>query len=139
LPDRGSGLAHRRIARPLRRLAQLLSYLPRFGIETTFVDRAISPPGKKRSGRIQAPFRRDARHPGLDCSTFPRSPRSRTLRTASAGGRHFTTPYLLKPFDHGADLVYHSATKFLAATAWRSAMLVDGGTFDWEASENFRS
>src|SRR5581483_9636682 len=47
----------------------------------------------------------------------------------------FTTPYLLKPFDHGADLIYHSATKFLGGHGVAiGGVLVDGGTFDWEAS-----
>ena len=50
----------------------------------------------------------------------------------------FTTPYLLKPFDHGADLVYHSATKFLGGHGVAiGGVLVDGGTFDWEASGKF--
>src|SRR5262249_54146317 len=50
----------------------------------------------------------------------------------------FTTPYLLKPFDHGADLVYHSATKFLGGHGVAiGGLLVDGGTFDWEASGKF--
>src|SRR5262249_56859175 len=45
----------------------------------------------------------------------------------------FTTPYLLKPFDHGADLVYHSATKFLGGHGVAiGGVLVDGGTFDSE-------
>jgi O-acetylhomoserine (thiol)-lyase len=50
----------------------------------------------------------------------------------------FTTPYLLKPFDHGADLVYHSATKFLGGHGVAiGGVLVDAGTFDWEASGKF--
>jgi O-acetylhomoserine (thiol)-lyase len=45
----------------------------------------------------------------------------------------FTTPYLLQPLEHGADLVFHSATKFLCGhgTAM-GGLLVDGGTFDWQ-------
>src|SRR5690606_28965071 len=50
----------------------------------------------------------------------------------------FTTPYLLKPFEHGADLVYHSATKFLGGHGVAiGGVLVDGGRFDWEASGKF--
>ncbi|HZE09948.1 MAG TPA: PLP-dependent transferase, partial [Burkholderiales bacterium] len=50
----------------------------------------------------------------------------------------FTTPYLLKPFDHGADIVYHSATKFLGGHGVAiGGVLVDGGSFDWEASGKF--
>jgi O-acetylhomoserine (thiol)-lyase len=45
----------------------------------------------------------------------------------------FTTPYLLKPLDHGADLVFHSATKFLCGHGTAvGGLLVDGGSFDWQ-------
>jgi O-acetylhomoserine (thiol)-lyase len=45
----------------------------------------------------------------------------------------FTTPWLLRPFDHGADLVFHSATKFLCGHGTAiGGLLVDGGTFDWQ-------
>ena len=51
----------------------------------------------------------------------------------------FTTPYLMKPFDHGADLVYHSATKFLSGHGTViGGVLVDGGSFDWERSGQLR-
>jgi O-acetylhomoserine (thiol)-lyase len=50
----------------------------------------------------------------------------------------FTTPYLLKPFDHGADLLFHSATKFLGGHGVAiGGVLVDGGTFDWADSGKF--
>src|SRR6266702_2739823 len=50
----------------------------------------------------------------------------------------FTTPYLLKPFEHGADFIYHSATKFLGGHGTTiGGVLVDGGTFDFEASGRF--
>jgi len=46
-----------------------------------------------------------------------------------------TTPWLLKPLEHGADLVYHSATKFLSGHGTVIAgIVVDGGSFDWAAS-----
>jgi O-acetylhomoserine (thiol)-lyase len=45
----------------------------------------------------------------------------------------FTTPWLMRPFDHGADLIFHSATKFLGGHGVAiGGLLVDGGTFDWE-------
>jgi O-acetylhomoserine (thiol)-lyase len=44
----------------------------------------------------------------------------------------FTTPWLMKPFDHGADLVFHSATKFLCGHGTVvGGVLVDSGRFDW--------
>ncbi len=47
----------------------------------------------------------------------------------------FTTPWLMKPFDLGADLIYHSATKFLSGHGTViGGLLVDGGTFDWAAA-----
>ncbi|CAN5172658.1 hypothetical protein BH11PSE11_BH11PSE11_36140 [soil metagenome] len=49
----------------------------------------------------------------------------------------FTTPYLMRPFDLGADLIFHSATKFLCGhgTAM-GGLLVDGGCFDWQQAHD---
>jgi O-acetylhomoserine (thiol)-lyase len=45
-----------------------------------------------------------------------------------------TSPWLIKPLEHGADLVYHSATKFLSGHGTViGGVVVDGGSFDWEA------
>ena len=50
----------------------------------------------------------------------------------------FTTPYLCKPLDFGADLIFHSATKFLGGHGVAiGGVVVDGGRFDWEASGKF--
>ena len=50
----------------------------------------------------------------------------------------FTTPYLMRPFDLGADLIFHSATKFLGGHGVAiGGVLVDGGRFDWEKSGKF--
>jgi O-acetylhomoserine (thiol)-lyase len=102
----------------------LLHYtLPRFGIETTFVDprdldafrRAIRP-------NTRLVFGETLGNPGLDVLDVPR-----VAEIAHDAGipllvdSTFTTPYLMRPFDLGADLLYHSATKFSAATASRSA------------------
>ena len=49
-----------------------------------------------------------------------------------------TTPYLMKPFALGADIVVHSATKFLSGHGTSMAgLIVDGGTFDWESTDKF--
>lgn len=119
----------------------LLCYtLPRFGIETTFVDprdldsweKAIRPNTKLLFGETLG-------NPGLDVldissvATIAHAARLPLLVDST-----FTTPYLLRPFDHGADLVYHSATKFLGGHGVAiGGVLVDGGTFDWEASGKF--
>jgi O-acetylhomoserine (thiol)-lyase len=116
----------------------LLAYtMKRFGIETTFVDPsdidawrdAIRPNTKVLFGETLG-------NPGLDVLDIP--------RVAAVAHEHhlplmvdatFTTPYLLRPFDHGADLVFHSATKFLCGHGTAvGGLLVDGGTFDWQAA-----
>ena len=48
------------------------------------------------------------------------------------------TPYLVRPFDHGANIVVHSATKFIGGHGTSiGGLVVDGGTFDWAASGRF--
>ncbi|SHI21556.1 O-acetylhomoserine (thiol)-lyase [Sporobacter termitidis DSM 10068] len=52
----------------------------------------------------------------------------------------FATPYLLRPFEYGADIVVHSATKFIGGHGTSiGGVLVDGGTFDWAGSGRFPS
>ncbi|MGO4377798.1 O-acetylhomoserine aminocarboxypropyltransferase [Pseudoduganella sp. RAF53_2] len=116
----------------------LLAYtLKRFGIETTLVDprnldawrAAIRPSTKVLFGETLG-------NPGLDVLDIP----SVAAIAHEAGlplmmDSTFTTPYLLRPFDHGADLVFHSATKFLCGHGTAvGGLLVDGGTFDWQAA-----
>ena len=120
----------------------LLHYtLARFGIETTFVK-----PGDIDGWRAairpehQAAVRRDARQPRAStCSTSRPSARSRTTPALPLlVDSTFTTPWLMKPFDHGADLVYHSATKFLSGHGTViGGVLVDSGRFDWERVGRF--
>jgi O-acetylhomoserine (thiol)-lyase len=119
----------------------LLHYtLRRFGIETTFVA-----PGDLDGWRAalrpatRLLFGETVGNPGLDVLDIPA-----VARIAHDAGvpllvdSTFTTPYLLKPFDHGADLVYHSATKFLSGHGTViGGVLVDAGSFDWERSGKF--
>lgn len=52
----------------------------------------------------------------------------------------FTTPYLVRPIEYGADIVVHSATKFIGGHGTSiGGVIVDGGNFDWEASGKFDS
>lgn len=52
----------------------------------------------------------------------------------------FATPYLVRPIEYGADIVVHSATKFIGGHGTSiGGVIVDGGNFDWEASGNFDS
>jgi len=119
----------------------LLAYtLARFGIDTTFVDpydlgaweSAVRPHTRLLFGETLG-------NPGLDVLDIP--------AVAEIAHRHrmpllvdstFTTPYLMTPFDHGADLVYHSATKFIGGHGIAiGGVLIDGGTFDWLASGKY--
>ncbi len=116
----------------------LLNYtLARFGISTTFVKPgdidgwrdAIRPTTKLLFGETLG-------NPGLDVLDVP--------TVAALAHDHglpllvdstFTTPWLMKPFDHGADLVFHSATKFLSGHGTViGGVLVDSGRFDWQAA-----
>jgi O-acetylhomoserine (thiol)-lyase len=116
----------------------LLHYtLRRFGIETSFVNprdldawrAAIRPNTKVLFGETLG-------NPGLDVLDIP-------AIAAIAHEHHlplmvdatFTTPCLQRPFDLGADLLFHSATKFLCGHGTAiGGLLVDGGTFDWDAA-----
>ncbi len=119
----------------------LLHYtLRRFGIETTFVKpgdidgwRAAVRPNTKLF------FGETVGNPGLDVLD---------IATVSAIAHEagvpllvdstLTSPWLIKPFDHGADLVYHSATKFLSGHGTViGGIVVDGGRFDWDQSGKF--
>ena len=114
----------------------LLAYtLPRFGIETTFVD-ARDPHAFRDAIRpdTRLLFSETLGNPGLDVLDTPA-----VAAVAHDAGlpllvdSTFTTPFLCRPFEHGADLVFHSATKFLSGHGVVvGGLLVDGGRFDWE-------
>ena len=119
----------------------LLHYtLRRFGIETTFVK-----PGDIDAWRsaiqpnTRLLFGETVGNPGLDVLDIPA-----VSQIAHAAGvpllvdSTLTSPWLIKPFEHGADLVYHSATKFLSGHGTViGGVLVDSGNFDWERSGRF--
>ena len=119
----------------------LLSYtLPRFGIETNFVDpRDLNAWKNSLRPNTKLLFGETLGNPGLDVLDIPAVAEiAHQAKLPLLVDSTFTTPYLLKPFDHGADLVYHSATKFLGGHGVAiGGVLVDGGTFDWEASGKF--
>ncbi len=116
----------------------LLDYtLRRFGIDTSFVA-----PGDHDAWR--AAIRPETRllfgetlgNPGLDVLDI-----AAVSDIAHAAGlpllvdSTFTTPWLLRPFEHGADLLFHSATKFLSGHGTVvGGVLVDSGAFDWQAA-----
>ena len=114
----------------------LLHYtMRRFGIETTFVKpgdldgwrAAIRPTTKLLFGETVG-------NPGLDVLDIPAvSSIAHEAGVPLLVDSTLTSPWLIKPFDHGADLVYHSATKFLSGHGIViGGIIVDGGSFDWE-------
>src|SRR5207302_9922758 len=119
----------------------LLAYtLKRFGIDTSFV----SPREPENFRRALRPntrllFGETVGNPGLDVLDIPTvSAIAHEAGLPLLVDSTFTTPYLMKPFDLGADLVYHSATKFLSGHGTViGGVVVDGGSFDWDASGKF--
>lgn len=119
----------------------LLEYtLPRFGIETTFVDpRDLDAWRAAIRPETRLVFGETLGNPGLDVLDVP--------AVAALAHDHglpllvdstFTTPYLMRPFEHGADLVFHSATKFLGGHGVAiGGLLVDSGAFDWDKSGKY--
>lgn len=114
--------------------------MPRFGITTTFVDprdhdawrSAITP-------QTRVLFAETLGNPGIEVLNVP--------VVAEIAHEHglplmldatFTTPYLMKPIDLGADIVMHSVTKFLGGHGIAlGGVVVDGGRFDWAATDKF--
>lgn len=119
----------------------LLAYtLKRFGISTTFV-----PPRDLDAWRAAiAPntrllFGETLGNPGLDVLNIPDVAQiAHDHGLALLVDSTFTTPWLMKPIDLGADLVLHSATKFLCGHGTVvGGIVLDGGRFDWERSGRF--
>jgi O-acetylhomoserine (thiol)-lyase len=115
--------------------------LPRLGIKTKFVDtnnpRAVAAAIDETT---RAVYVETIGNPKLDVPDF------RALAdVAHAAGvplvvdNTFGTPFLVRPIEHGADIVVHSATKWIGGHGTAiGGVVVDGGTFDWSASPRFR-
>ena len=114
--------------------------LPRFGITCTFVD-------PRNPDEFAAAIRPETRlvfaetlgNPGIEVLDI-----EAVAAVAHAAGlplmvdSTFATPYLVRPIEHGADIVMHSVTKFLGGHGVAlGGALIDGGRFDWEASGRF--
>jgi len=118
--------------------------LPRFGIETSFVD----PRDPKAFAKAIRPetrlvFAETLGNPGLEVLNIPE-----IAKVAHDHGlplvvdNTFTSPYLANPIKQGADIVMHSATKWLGGHGIGhgialGGILIDGGGFDWEGSGKF--
>jgi O-acetylhomoserine (thiol)-lyase len=114
--------------------------LPRFGITASFVDPS-DPQAFKDAIRPETRlvFAETVGNPGLNVLDTPA-----IAQAAHEAGlplmidATFTTPALGRPLEHGADIIMHSATKYLGGQGVAiGGALIDGGTFDWEASGKF--
>lgn len=114
----------------------LLHYtLSRFGIETTFV-KPNDIDGWRKAARPNTKlfFGETVGNPGLDVLDIPViAELAHAAHVPLLVDSTLTTPYLMKPLALGADLVYHSATKFLSGHGTVvGGAVVDGGSFDWD-------
>ena len=113
-----------------------------FGVETTFVD-AHDPEALERAIRpnTKAVYLETLGNPNADIPDID--------RIAEIAHRHglplvidntFGTPYLIRPIEHGADIVVHSATKFLGGHGTAlGGIIVDAGRFDWKAGGRYKN
>jgi O-acetylhomoserine (thiol)-lyase len=118
----------------------MLAYtLPRFGIETTFVDpRDLNAWHDAIQPNTRLLFGETLGNPGLDVLDVEQvSAIAHQAGLPLLVDSTFTTPWLLQPFAHGADLVMHSATKFIGGHGIAiGGVLVDSGAFDWVAAHH---
>lgn len=116
--------------------------LPQYGITTTFVD-------PDTPGAFENAIQEKTKAIFVETIGNPNATLIHLEEVAAVAHRHkiplvvdntFATPYLLRPLEHGADIVVHSATKFIGGHGTTlGGVIVDGGTFDWEASGKFPS
>ena len=116
--------------------------LPQYGITTTFVD-------PFEEGAIEKAIRENTKAVYIETLGNPRSEVVDIEAVAKIAHAHhiplvvdntFATPYLVRPIEYGADIVVHSATKFIGGHGTTiGGVIVDSGKFDWEASGKFPS
>lgn len=114
--------------------------LPEYGIKTTFVD-----PFKYEE--VEAAIQDNTKAVHIETLGNPNSDAADIEKLAAIAHAHriplvvdntFATPYLVRPIEYGADIVVHSATKFIGGHGTAiGGVIVDGGRFDWEASGKF--
>ena len=114
--------------------------LPQYGIRTTFVD-------AHNLEEVEGAIEEDTRGIYIETLGNPNSDIPDIDAIAEIAHKHglpvivdntFGTPYLIRPIEHGADVVVHSATKFIGGHGTTlGGIIVDGGTFDWKASGKY--
>lgn len=116
--------------------------LPLYGINTTFVD--IHNPEEVKAAihtETKAIFTESLGNPNSDIPNIELiSEIAHNAKIPLVTDSTFATPYLFRPIEHGADIVIHSATKFIGGHGTAlGGIIVDGGKFNWEASGKFSS
>ena len=116
--------------------------LPEFGVTATFVD-------PDEPGAFERAIRPNTKAVFIETLGNPNSSIIDMEAAAAVAHAHkiplivdntFATPYLFRPLEHGADIVVHSATKFMGGHGTAlGGVIVEGGSFDWEASGKFPS
>lgn len=116
--------------------------LPEYGITTTFVD-------PDEEGAFEAAIQDNTKAIFIETIGNPNASLIDIEKTAAIAHAHkiplvvdstFATPYLVRPFDYGADIVVHSATKFIGGHGTTiGGVIIDSGKFDWESSGKFPS
>ena len=114
--------------------------LPAFGVTTTFVD-------AHNLAEVEGAIQDNTRAIYLETLGNPNSDIPDIDAIAEIAHKHglplvidntFGTPYLIRPIEHGADIVVHSATKFIGGHGTTlGGIIVDSGKFDWKASGKF--
>lgn len=121
--------------------ANLLEHtLSEFGIQTTFVD-------AQNLQEVEGAIQENTKIVFIETLGNPNSDIPDIDAIAEIAHKHntplvidntFGTPYLIRPIEHGADVVVHSATKFIGGHGTTlGGVIVDGGTFDWAASGRY--
>lgn len=118
----------------------LAQTLPDYGITTTFVDIL-------EKGTVEAAIKENTKAVYIETLGNPNSDVCDIEAIANIAHKHqiplvvdntFGTPYLIRPIEYGADIVVHSATKFIGGHGTSlGGVIIEGGTFDWEASGKF--
>ena len=119
----------------------LLSHtLPQYGIQTTFVN-------VRNLAEVEGAIKADTRAVFLETLGNPNSDLPDIDEISKIAHKHgipvvvdntFGTPYLIRPIEHGADIVVHSATKFIGGHGTTlGGIIVEGGKFDWKASGKY--
>lgn len=117
------------------------STLKKMGIEVSFVDFNASEKDilEKIRPNTKLIFGETIGNPGVDVLDIEKIAKlAHDNNIPLVIDNTFATPYLCRPFEHGADIVTHSATKYLDGHATSvGGVIVDSGKFDWEASGKF--